>query len=560
MKCLSSYNTPVNLIGLNEHLENNVYLSDFDNNYQNNLNHFQKEANSPRNSTSNYFCYFSNESPNHSFYDSNKKKTNFINRSPVSSINDNINFTNFNYYSYNNPKKNRIFQSENKSTKYKCFANHLHNRNDKIECRHSANVSKYINNRTINEKNNINKYTTDMKTLDNIMLNTNKNNYHNILTNGFEQKYSRNNNIKYNRNYNQNNSSDNYTIEGLTETFSIHNNSHLKYFYPNIILNNLKQKSLLDSNNENIVNNRKKVEISPEIRYIHKEQRYINKKNSLKFTEINQKNINKAENINKKITKINHIKRNYPLDNKKTNNEEKKNNYNINDIIGTNHRKYAHNHQFKVSVEKKKKIKYNTKKINSNNKINENDISDNNKDNYKIIKINNKKINNKIIEINNNNNKCNSLQLDYNYSPKNYSKLIIQKNNQLKQTNSNNKINSTKKINKIIIVRNQKPQFDLYEKNKSTLKTFDIDHYELNYPGSVRNIKTKLKNSKISESSKEINNLQNSLKSRNDADKNELKSTNSATIVLYPTKTKPKNFCSYNRTKYLYSENLKFKE
>ena len=324
MKCLSSYNTPVNLIGLNEHLENNVYLSDFDNNYQNNLNHFQKEANSPRNSTSNYFCYFSNESPNHSFYDSNKKKTNFINRSPVSSINDNINFTNFNYYSYNNPKKNRIFQSENKSTKYKCFANHIHNRNDKIECRHSANVSKYINNRTINEKNNINKYTTDMKTLDNIMLNTNKNNYHNILTNGFEQKYSRNNNIKYNRNYNQNNSSDNYTIEGLTETFSIHNNSHLKYFYPNIILNNLKQKSLLDSNNENIVNKRKKVEISPEIRYIHKEQRYINKKNSLKFTEINQKNINKAENINKKITKINHIKRNYPLDNKKTNNEEKK--------------------------------------------------------------------------------------------------------------------------------------------------------------------------------------------------------------------------------------------
>ena len=179
-----------------------------------------------------------------------------------------------------------------------------------------------------------------------------------------------------------------------------------------------------------------------------------------------------------------------------------------------------------------------------------------------MIKINNKRNDTKITENKNTHKKCITSPIFYNAAQTNYNKIIIPKNNELKKTNALKETDEIKKTNEIkieIIINNKKEQSDDSEKNKSNKKIFDINHYELNYQANNENTEKKLKNSKT-QSMKKINILKNSLKPLSDSNSNELKFTSSAQIELYPNNLDSENVCTYNRTQYLYSENLKFKD
>ena len=116
-------------------------------------------------------------------------------------------------------------------------------------------------------------------------------------------------------------------------------------------------------------------------------------------------------------------------------------------------------------------------------------------------------------------------------------------------------------MKKITIFKNQKPKFDVNQKNKSNINPFEINHYQLNYQGTNFNKKRNSKNiTKIDKLPKKNKDLKITLQSDNENNIDKLKINKNVKITLYPTKIKPQNCCPYSRIKYFYSDNLKFKD
>ena len=98
MKLSTSSNIPHNLKKEQKYFNKNFLVSDQE------YNKPQEDISTPKKTTADYFYYFHGQKSNHSFFDSNKNQ-NTLNYTSPSNMNYKINLPNFNFSSFNPPKK-----------------------------------------------------------------------------------------------------------------------------------------------------------------------------------------------------------------------------------------------------------------------------------------------------------------------------------------------------------------------------------------------------------------------------------------------------------------------